>query len=62
VQLHLTLRICKPCGEITWPPGAARKEEMHIFRPRQNTAPRGQTTRPAYALGVVRHPKNPPHI
>jgi len=52
VVQQLTMRICKPCEEKTWPPGAARKEEMHIFSPRQNAAPRGQTTRPAYALGV----------
>jgi hypothetical protein len=29
------------CGKIC-PPGAARKGEMYIFRPRQNAAPRGQ--------------------
>jgi hypothetical protein len=29
------------CGKIC-PPGAARKGEMHIFKPGQNAAPRGQ--------------------
>jgi hypothetical protein len=29
------------CGKIC-PPGAARKVELHIFKPRQYAAPRGQ--------------------
>jgi len=53
---HLTLRICKPCEGKTWPPGAARKGEMYIFRPRQNAAPRGQAQglHMRWALGVIK--------